>query len=324
MTRQSRCQVVVGLAATLCLGAVFTSTVMAAGPEKMQAGDLAARASTTLDGLGKALDTARVNPSAGRPGLTDAVAALGSLIDDPAASDGDRARLFFDRALAESALGDHAAALLDFKRSDALRPTSAAMRHIEQERARLNAKPDDPPAGSASAMKSPAPTPLGDRAMRVARFVPAGIRWWGGIGALGLFWLLLALRWVPAVSPFRASLRPVAVLLVFVAVLGLGTVIAEVRAHRSCQEAVVLGAPCIPRAGPDAVAYPPATFEGEAVIPRGREVCIVETRDVPGRPGWPAWFRIGPSRDAGGSQTADEPGVWVAAGDVGLVHPSSY
>jgi hypothetical protein len=278
-----------------------------------------ARTASALEQLGPALDTARTNPGAARQPLTRAVSELSAVIDSAPCSERDLARLHFDRGLALAALGDHAAALLDFRQSDALRPSAAALQQIELARRRL--RPVSATAGAAVAptVERAPSQPISDQAWRLMRLVSPSIRWWIGLTAFAAFWGALGLR---VLGPTRARtgiMSAAAVSLLLVATLGVGAVIAEHTIAGSHRDAVVLADKCIPHTGPDSVAYPVASFDGHDIVPRGLELRVLEQRDLPGKPGWAAWLRVRAIDNA--RMGNDDAGVWIPASDVAWVAP---
>lgn len=297
--------------------------------------DWRALAAEAASQLSSGLDGADRDPDASRKSLAAANASITRIIDSAPCSTDDLADLYFNRGLAHAASSDHAAALLDFLRSDFLRPSNAAFRQINAQRAALAERPG--PQSSAESSQAPATAksidpppqhpPFLDSLVRWMLAVPPAARWWSALALLAAFWILVGIR---LLQPDRTAARLTPSLAPAAGAIGLlllASVLWPWYSQSRCKTVVVLADSCTPRSGPDAIAYSASTFEGRSAIPRGTELCIVDQRDFPGKPGVPIWLQVRPRSDRiAHDVTATEP-VWIPAESVGWVdtqasHPS--
>ncbi|MFN7020555.1 MAG: hypothetical protein ACK4WH_04400 [Phycisphaerales bacterium] len=309
-----------GAQSLLMLTAVFAASVALGGPAPARPG-LAARAEAVSAELNSALELGRTSPIAARTSLERAVDEITALIRTGDGSDRDLAMLLFNRGLARAQLGDHAASLLDFLRSDALHPSPQARDQAVAMRQRVRQSAD--PASSATAhepQRASQAAPLTEQVSRLVRSTPVALWWWTGVTAWAVGWIAVGVRILR--GPYAAGSPPrIAVVLAFAtAAVGLGGAAGLDTFRPGRGAAVVLGEACEVRDGPDSVAYPARPFEGRSHIPKGRELRVLEQRDVEGHPGWAAWFRVVPIDDL--TSGADTEGVWVRADQVGLVWPA--
>lgn len=303
----------------LMLAAAYATSPALGGP-RPDRHELAARSEAVSAELNSSLELGRTNPIAARTSLERAVAELTTLIETGDGSDRDLAMLLFNRGLARAHLGDHAAALLDFLRSDALHPSPQSRDQALAMRQRVRQSAD--PASSVTAQDRLGTTPtasLVEQVLRLVRSAPLALWWWAGVAAWVVGWSAVGVRIFRGPHAAGSPARVVVVLAFAAALAGLGGAAALDTFRPGRGVAVVLGEACEVRDGPDSVAYPARPFEGRSHIPKGRELRVLEQRDVEGHPGWAAWFRVVPIEDL--PSGADAEGVWVRADQVGLVWP---
>lgn len=234
--------------------------------------------------------------------LRSAIAELDAIIASSPASDSDLSRLYEARAAAYSALDDHPRALLDALRSAARAPSRLALLRIEAER---RAVKDHSPVQDELELTPAQWLQLG------VRSVAPELRWWSGAA-------LFTIGWVPAMwfAARRHVGKPAWTLSVASWTVGLaaiGSVIVEQRSWRGHNSAVVVAGGCVPRRGPDALTFEPASVAGTRLLPPGTELTVLQVQSAAGRPDFPIWIRAtvageGPS----------EP-FWCPATSVGLV-----
>ncbi len=285
--------------------------------------DWQALAAQTNQTLAAALDDA----SRGRPAdarFRAAVKGYADLLIHAPLSDNDRARVLYNRGLAELALGDPAAAVYDLRRSDSLAPGYAqTTRELDNARDKLKALESPSSATPSAPAAPPAPVSAGSTPESVAtvawnavrRLHPA-LRWTTGLGAFVAAWLLLVPLLLTSSRPVRRWLGVASVFTLAVALLSIGSLVAEGRWRPRLPDVVVISNQCTPRQGPDLVAYPATAFDGRATIPRGTELRTLDVRTLPENPAVIAWVRV---RDR--SAAKDGPSVWVRSADVGWVSP---
>jgi hypothetical protein len=305
------------------LAALLTCTLAFAGPVTGPDKNWSTVATEATQSLATALeDSARGRPADTR--LRSVVASFDDLLDHAPLSDRDRARVLYNRGLAQLALRDPASAIFDFRRSDALAPGSAATtRELEAARAKLaeisaaaaSTPPTFPASSAAPSRENPARL-----AWDAVRRIEPSLRWTVGLGAFVLGWLLLAPALIAAARPARRPLAWSAAAALLVAAISLGTLLAEHRLTPRLAEVVVLTEDAMPHQGPDAVAYPASTFNGRNTIPRGTELIVLENLALAENPEAIAWLRV---RDRSGptaaASSAEGPSVWIPAADVGWV-----
>lgn len=284
--------------------------------------DWRALAAQTNQSLGAALDdAARGRPADAR--FRAARAGYDELLKHAPLSDADRARTLYNRGLADLALGDPGAAVFDLRRSDALAP-GYAQTERELELARAKLQESESPHTDPNSVPAAPPKAASDRegpatlAWNAVRRIQSSVRWNVGLGAFVAAWLLLMPLLLTSSRPVRRWLGVAAVLALAVALVSIGTLIAEDRLRPRPPDVVVTSNDCTPRQGPDLLAYPAASFNGQPTIPRGTELRTLDVRTLPENPAAIAWVRV-----RARSAVNTDPGVWVRAADVGWVSPPS-
>lgn len=261
--------------------------------------------------------------------LNTAIAELTTVIDMGRPSEPTLARLYFNRGLAQSQLGDYAASLLDFRRSDAAYPTSSAQRWIKIVRERIVASslPDagesgaNPPQGSTDTPTSAAQSVIAVISPAI-RSIPTTIRWWTAILAIALVWVSVAYGLIDR-SMRSTGLRSFTAFALLVSIAALASVLVPSVRDPFARDVIVMASESTPRAGPDRVTYEPRPLEGQAVLRRGSELVVVEARTLQVSPGVPAWLRVQFKRATDSQLNSSRADAWIPASDVEWVSPAS-
>lgn len=236
-------------------------------------------------------------------------------------SDRDRARILYNRALADLALRDPASAVYDLRRSEALAPGRAdTARELELARTKLKESESPTTPASSAPVSSAAPSAPREnpaaQAWSAIRRIHPSLRWSTGLSAFVAAWLLLMPLLLTSSRPARRWLGVAAVGALVLAFVSIGTLVAERRMQPDLPDLVVTADDCTPRQGPDLVAYPATSFNGQSSIPRGTELQAIEIRSLPENPAAIAWVRV---RER--SAIKDGASVWIRSTDAGWVSP---
>jgi hypothetical protein len=316
----STCLRLIAMASFFLAALTIASPPAAADPAPPDK-DWATLAADATSTLATALDdSARGRPADTR--LRSITAAFDDLLAHAPLSDRDRARILYNRGLAQLALHDPAAAIYDLRRADALAPGSqATARELHSARARL-AEMNNPTSAATAALPAAGPAePIRENPAALAwnalRRIDPQLRWTVGLGAFALAWVFLTPVLFIATRPARRPLAGLAGASMLVGITSLATLYTEHRLTPARPEVVVLGESLTPLQGPDRVAYGPANFDGRTTIPRGTELTVIETRSLAENPNATAWLRV-----QGQAAPTDGPSVWIPASDVGWIRPT--
>lgn len=308
--------------ALLVLAVLFHTRAASAQAAPADWHALAGEATTSL---AAALDdAARGRPS--EPRIRASIRSFDRLLEAAPLSDRDRARVLYNRALASLSLGDAGSAIIDLRRADALAPGRLEIaRELAAARSRLAEQ--TAPASTTMHAAALAPTVASDHdAGQIARAwllrVSPGTAIAAALVAAGAAWFSLTARLFVRRGPIRGTLTAAAAAgfaLGFVALSAFGI---RQRIAPASAEIVIAADSCLPRQGPDELAYPPAALAGRSVLPRGTELVVLEARGLPDQPGTITWLRVGPREQPGAAHATETSSAWIPASAAAWIGPA--
>lgn len=234
--------------------------------------------------------------------LRAAIVELDAIIASSPANDTDLARLYEARAAAYSALDDHPRALLDALRSAARAPSRLALLRIEAERRAVRDR--------SSVQDELGLTPAQWVQLGVRSVAPE-MRWWSGAALFTIGWV--PMLWFAGRRPVGKPAWSLSIASWTVGLAAIGSVIVEERSWRGHHSAVVVADGGVPRQGPDALTFEPASVAGTRLLPPGTELTVLQVQTAAGHPEFPVWIQARVARE-----DRDEP-FWCPATAVGLV-----